>query len=206
MAKFAKKTTLGYKLVEGGSSNSECTHVILTLDEYDGLKREISSAQQAAKNAEYNADKKIHQIQSEAQSRITDAEKKIAKNTAEWEKKLAAEQQESALQRGLNANLLRITKERANAERDLKPKKEHTGYVVLTSVEKESRYQHINCTHDRGHKLSDLANAGQPAAHNSGNQNYHNDSPNKLRGSESVSKGSYCGFRLKCGHHKDGAK
>ena len=51
MAKFAKKTTLGYKLVEGGSSNSECTHVILTLDEYDGLKREISSAQQAAKNA-----------------------------------------------------------------------------------------------------------------------------------------------------------
>ena len=100
MAKFAKKTTLGYKLVEGGSSNSECTHVILTLDEYDGLKREISSAQQAARNAEYNADKKINQIQSEAQSRITDAEKKIAKNTAEWEKKLAAEQQESALQCG----------------------------------------------------------------------------------------------------------
>ena len=141
MAKFAKKTTLGYKLVAGGSSDSECTHVILTLGEYDGLKREISSAQQAAKNAEYNADKKIHQIQNEAQSRITDAEKKIAKNTAEWEKKLAEEQQESALQRGLNANLLRITKERANAERDLKPKKEHNGYVVLTSVEKESRYK-----------------------------------------------------------------
>ena len=30
MAKFAKKTTLGYKLVAGGSSDSECTHVILT--------------------------------------------------------------------------------------------------------------------------------------------------------------------------------
>ena len=141
MAKFAKKTRLGYKLVEGGSSYREWSNVILTLGEYDGLKREISSAQQAAKNAEYNADKKIHQIQNEAQSRITDAEKKIAKNTAEWEKKLAAEQQESALQRGLNANLLRITKERANAERDLKPKKEHNGYVVLTSVEKESRYK-----------------------------------------------------------------
>ena len=142
MAEFVKKTALGgYKPVAGGSSDSECTHVILTLGEYAGLKREISSAQQAAKNAEYNADKKIHQIQSEAQSRITDAEKKIAKNTAEWEKKLAAEQQESALQRGLNANLLRITKERANAERGLKPKKEHNGYVVLTSVEKESRYK-----------------------------------------------------------------
>ena len=114
---------------------------IIEASEYAGLQQEISNAKQAAKNAEYNADKKIHQIQSEAQSRITDAEKKIAKNTAELEKKLAAEQQESALQRGLNANLLRITKERANAERDLKPKKEHTGYVVLTPVEKESRYK-----------------------------------------------------------------
>ena len=114
---------------------------IIEVSEYAGLQQEISNAKQAARNAEYNADKKIHQIQSEAQSRITDAEKKIANNTAEWEKKLAAEQQESALQRGLNANLLRITKERANAERDLKPKKEHTGYVVLTSVEKESRYK-----------------------------------------------------------------
>ena len=54
---------------------------------------------------------------------------------------MAAEQQESALQRELNANLLRITKERANAERGLKPKKEHPGNVVLTSVEKESRYK-----------------------------------------------------------------
>ena len=142
MAEFVKKPAIGgYKPVTSGSSDSECTHVILTLGEYAGLKREISSAQQAARNAEYNADKKIHQIQSEAQSRITDAEKKIAKNTAEWEKKLAAEQQESALQRELNANLLRITKERANAERGLKPKKEHNGYVVLTSVEKESRYK-----------------------------------------------------------------
>ena len=142
MAEFVKKPAIGgYKPVAGGPRDTECTHVILTLGEYAGLKREISSAQQAARNAEYNADKKIHQIQSEAQSRITDAEKKIAKNAAEWEKKLAAEQQESALQRELNANLLRITKERANAERGLKPKKEHNGYVVLTSVEKESRYK-----------------------------------------------------------------
>ena len=114
---------------------------IIEASEYAGLQQEISNAKQAAKNAEYNADKKIHQIQSEAQSRITHTEKEMAKNTAEWERKLAAEQQESALQRGLNANLLRITKERANAERDLKPKKEHTGYVVLTPVEKESRYK-----------------------------------------------------------------
>lgn len=87
MAEFVKKPAIGgYKPVTGGLSNSECTHVILTLGEYAGLKREISSAQQAARNAEYNADKKIHQIQSEAQSRITDAEKKLAKIQQNWKR------------------------------------------------------------------------------------------------------------------------
>ena len=43
--------------------------------------------------------------------------------------------------RRLNENLLRISKERANAERKLKPKKGHTGYVVLNSKEKEYRYK-----------------------------------------------------------------
>ena len=81
MAEFVKKTALGgYKPVAGGPRDTECTHTILTLSEYAGLKREISSAQQAARNAEYNADKKIHQIQSEAQSRITDAEKNWRQN------------------------------------------------------------------------------------------------------------------------------
>ena len=52
MAEFVKKPAIGgYKPVAGGSSDSECTHVILTLGEYAGLKREISCAQQAAKNA-----------------------------------------------------------------------------------------------------------------------------------------------------------
>ena len=50
-------------------------------------------------------------------------------------------QKEAKHQRGLNANLLRISKERANADRKLKPKKEHTGYVVASSEEKEYRYR-----------------------------------------------------------------
>lgn len=35
--------------------------------------------------------------------------------------------------RARNRNLSRIERERANAERELRPKKEHTGYVVLLS-------------------------------------------------------------------------
>jgi len=34
----------------------------------------------------------------------------------------------------LNANLIRINKERANAKRGLTPKKEHHGYIVLDSM------------------------------------------------------------------------
>ena len=67
-----------------------------------------------------------------------------AGNLKSVEKALAAEQKESALQRGLNANLLRIARERANADRKLKPKKEHTGYVVVSSMEKEHRYKDGN--------------------------------------------------------------
>lgn len=52
-----------------------------------------------------------------------------------------AETAEIADQRALNANLLRISRERANADRGLRPKKIHTGYVVVMSSEKEIRYK-----------------------------------------------------------------
>lgn len=59
-----------------------------------------------------------------------------------WRTTLEAERAESAHQKRLNENLLRIARERANADRKLKPKKEHTGYVVVVSSEKIYRYKH----------------------------------------------------------------
>ena len=60
------------------------------------------------------------------------------------ESALAAEKADSAHQRALNANLLRISRERANADRKLKPKKEHTGYVVVLSEETDHQYKDGN--------------------------------------------------------------
>ena len=60
------------------------------------------------------------------------------------ESALAAEKADNAHQRALNANLLRIAKERANADRKLKPKKEHTGYVVVVSEETDHQYKDGN--------------------------------------------------------------
>lgn len=141
MAEFVKKTALGYKPVAGGSSDSECTHVILTLGEYAGQQREIFNAQQAAVNAKLAAGQAMHDVRLEAQDRIDAAEQEAAERIKKLEEELAAERRESALQRGLNVNLLQITRERANADRGLKPKKEHTGYIVLYSEEKDYPYR-----------------------------------------------------------------
>ena len=51
MSEFVKKNMVGYKPVPGGHSDSECTHVILTLQEYDQLLREKSIAEQEARAA-----------------------------------------------------------------------------------------------------------------------------------------------------------
>lgn len=39
MSEFVKKTIVGYKDVPGGSSDPDCTHVILTLNEYKKIVR-----------------------------------------------------------------------------------------------------------------------------------------------------------------------
>ena len=44
----------------------------------------------------------------------------------------------------LNQDLLRICRERANADRKLPKKKEHSGYVVLSSSEKKHHYKDAN--------------------------------------------------------------
>ena len=41
----------------------------------------------------------------------------------------------------LNENLRRIARERSNVDRNLRPKKWHTGYVVVSSTEKAYRYK-----------------------------------------------------------------
>ena len=116
MGEFVKKTMMGYREVPGGHSDPECTHVILTEGEYDRLLQQISSAEQEVRNTKYDADKEIRQVQIDARRKIESIAYETAKKIESLEEALAAEQKESALQRGLNANLLRISRERANAD------------------------------------------------------------------------------------------
>lgn len=144
MSEFVKKTMMGYKEVPGGYIDQEWSHVIMTRKEYEQHNREISAARQEALNAKYNADREIQEARNVAKSQIAAAEAAAAKTISGLEAALAAEQEQSTLQRGLNKNLLRIAKERSNVDRKLRPKKEHTGYVVVSSTEKEHRYKDGN--------------------------------------------------------------
>ena len=144
MSEFVRKAMMGYKEVPGGYEDQECTHVILTKQEYADQLREVNQARREAQSTKYNASREIQEMRREAQAKIAAGEATAAKTIADLEAALAAEQEESALQRRLNANLLRIARERANADRRLKPKKQHTGYVVIASMEKEHRYKDGN--------------------------------------------------------------
>ena len=144
MSEFVRKAMMGYKEVPGGYEDQECTHVILTKQEYADQLKEVNQARREAQSTKYNANREIQEMRREAQAKIAAGEAAAAKTIADLEAALAAEQEESALQRGLNANLLRIARERANADRRLKPKKQHTGYVVIASMEKEQRYKDGN--------------------------------------------------------------
>ena len=115
--------------------------MILTLQEYDQLLREKSMAEQEARAARDQAAIDVaaadQRASQEAYRAAQEAQGKVEAIRAE----LDAERAENAHQRELNAGLLRINRERANADRKLKPKKERCGYVVLNSEEKEISFK-----------------------------------------------------------------
>lgn len=141
IAEFVKKTLVGYKSVSDGSADSECTHVVLTYDEYDKMVMGRAKAENDAIEAQKHAAALVEQVKQNARSKIIEEQKECQKTIDSLNEKLAEEKRESEYLAGLNENLLRIARERANADRKLKPKKEHTGYVVVSSTEKEYRYK-----------------------------------------------------------------
>ena len=119
--------------------DGECTHVIQTRQEYEMLLNQRDRAQREKEEAERAATREITRVKQEA-AHEADRAAQMAQaqiDVLQVERKTA----EIADQRALNANLLRISRERANADRGLRPKKVHTGYVVVMSSEKEIRYK-----------------------------------------------------------------
>lgn len=143
--RFVKKNLGGYRECPGGYSDPECTHVIITRDEYSELIDNITWEKSKRINAESEAEKKIKKA-------IEQAEQKIKTNThlinqeysekvADLELRLEEAEWDVNTQKNLNRNLLRIMRERANAKRGILNKKEHLGYIVMNSRQYNQKYK-----------------------------------------------------------------
>ncbi len=143
MPEYVKKGIMAnhYPKVPGGYSDPECSHVIFTIDEYKAVKNKVKNAEDEARIAESNSEAAIKKMKRESDSHIQAAKETAQKSVEAAELKLAKAQKEIEYQIGLNENLLRISRERANADRNLKPKKEHTGYIIISSTEKDYIYK-----------------------------------------------------------------
>lgn len=142
MPKFVREKMLGgYAEVADGHSDPECTHVILKATEYDKILNEKRAAERETAVTRADGEQALQTLRRESESRLWHVQEEARKAAEVIAAELEHVKQEAEYQRCLNENLLRISRERANADRNMKPKKERCGYVVLNSEEKEISYK-----------------------------------------------------------------
>lgn len=153
---FVRKKQLGwFAEITGEPTDTEYSHVLMDRDEYGRMlqyigekERAVTEARDGAANAvayaNWNAREALARAEKEAGERLQAIQWELEtaqQELGEVRQELEAEKAESAYQRARNENLLRISRERANAERGLRPKKTRPGYVVLFSEEKDFPYR-----------------------------------------------------------------
>ena len=115
--------------------------MIQTKQEYETLLNQCNRAKREKEETERATAREISRVKQEAAHEADRAAQRAQAQIDDLLQQVERKTAEIADQRTLNANLLRISRERANADRGLRPKKVHTGYVVVTSSEKEIRYR-----------------------------------------------------------------
>lgn len=161
MGYFAKRIIGGgLREVPGGYSDPEAEYYIETMKEYEADVAKIRKAERAQLQAEKDAEKAVEQAYADAKKQMRKykaeldeaAERKIkiamiAKEEAEIREKEAVKRSELIdvelqRQKYLNSNLKRIARERANQDRNITPKKEHDGYLVMNSRQWVENYEY----------------------------------------------------------------
>ena len=102
-------------------------------------KNEYNQNLQDKRNLQDEIEKLKRAHNSELDTCMRNCDKEIAKINAESDKRVAEAQNETNKQKNkadsfenINKNLIRVATERANAKRELTPKKQHIGYVFLS--------------------------------------------------------------------------
>lgn len=124
------KSLMGYK---PENEKNKATHIILTLDEFDALRREISLLRAEIKDKVREHTTELQKFEEDTNKRVSEIKERANEVLGNFKRELNKANAEIDRLNDLNKNLLRISKERANAKRGLKPKKIHHGYMVLDS-------------------------------------------------------------------------
>lgn len=115
--------------------NKPATHIILTVSEYDNLLNQIKQAEIKTEQIKQQAKKEVNQYIKQANYAIEKIQKETQEEIKTINDSLEASKIEIKRLNDLNSNLLRIMKEKANSERNRKPKKQRNGYLVLNSIQ-----------------------------------------------------------------------
>lgn len=117
-----RQWTGGYKSVDS-LDDQECSHVIQTKQEYETLLDQRDRARREKEEAERAAAREISRVKQEAAHEADRAAQRAQAQIDDLSQQVERKTAEIADQRALNANLLRISRERANADRGLRPKR-----------------------------------------------------------------------------------
>ena len=163
MPEFVKRTLTGYKPAGNSTLDIDVTHVIMPVKEYDGMIKKYE-------DEIYRIEHVLREEQERHRDEITSLRRDLGreyskKSTEEWSKyrddlsdkdkiikarekdisnlnnRIVSLEQDVETEKSLNANLLRIARERSNQEREITPKKEHHGYIIISSSQTIDRVQ-----------------------------------------------------------------
>lgn len=152
MARFVQQGTLGgYRDVSGGASDSNLTHVIFTKAEYKDIYVRINRLEYENREIQEKYNKEIERYKRDCERAV---EVEIARSVASYKDQsdklmerindLKNELETTATERDvaeqLNENLIRIARERANQDQNIRPKKQKYGYKILSKREYKQRY------------------------------------------------------------------
>ena len=126
---YAKKTPLGYKT----ATYYDCSHVILTREEYSRMAAERDMAVRERDEAEDRELQNREKVKKEAQKKIEEHEKRcqeiVRKNNEQNTETIRKLRKQVEHEKKLNTNLLRVATERANKARERD--KHERGYLLL---------------------------------------------------------------------------
>ena len=138
---FAKKTALGYKTLSNAYT-AEATNVIISTKQYIDGKNEIEYLNRQLTILNNDLENKKKEINAEIRNcnALFNENKELKKQIKDNEQYLEETKKKDERLKAICNSFIRQCKERSNQEKGQTPKKQHTGYSLITSNPKDYQY------------------------------------------------------------------